>query len=128
MILLLDTSTNLCRLTFVDGDWQFHDEWQADRTLAKGLLAYLQTNLSRHGKGFSDISGIAVFEGPGSFTGLRIGITVLNTLADAERIPIVGVRGDDWQAVALSRLQAGENDRIVLPFYGSEAHITTPRK
>lgn len=128
MILLLDTSTNICKLTLIDGDWQFHDEWQADRTLAKDLLAYLQTNLSRHGKVFGDISGVAVFEGPGSFTGLRIGITVLNTLADAEHIPIVGVRGEDWQVVGQSRLQAGENDRIIMPFYGSEAHITTPRK
>lgn len=128
MILLLDTSTNICKLTLIDGDWQFHDEWQADRTLAKDLLAYLQTNLSRHGKVFGDISGVVVFEGPGSFTGLRIGITVLNTLADAEHIPIVGVRGEDWQVVGQSRLQAGENDRIIMPFYGSEAHITTPRK
>ena len=128
MILLLDTSTNICKLSLVDGDRRIDDEWQADRTLAKGLLSYLQTQLSRQGKTFDDISGIGVFEGPGSFTGLRIGITVLNTLAEIAHIPIVGTRGDDWQAVALSRLESGETDMIVLPFYGAEAHITTPRK
>ena len=37
MILLLDTSTPVCKLTLVDGDWRYEDEWQADRTLAKNL-------------------------------------------------------------------------------------------
>jgi tRNA threonylcarbamoyladenosine biosynthesis protein TsaB len=128
MIILLDTSTPMCRLTLVDGDQQWQDEWQADRTLAKGLLRYLHTQLARHDKQFSDVSGIGVFQGPGSFTGLRIGLTVLNTIADAQSIPIVGVQGDDWRDQALARLAAGENDQMVLPFYGSEAHITTPRK
>jgi hypothetical protein len=30
--------------------------------------------------------------------------------------------------VGLARLQAGENDKLVMPAYGAEAHITTPRK
>ena len=128
MIILLDTSTSLCRLTLVDGDSRFTDEWQADRTLAKQLLRYLRDQLAARGKTFQDVTGICVFQGPGSFTGLRIGLTVLNTLADAQSVPIVGAQGDDWQEVALARLAAGENDEMVLPFYGSEAHITTPRK
>lgn len=128
MILLLDTSTPLCKLTLVDSDWRFDDEWQADRQLAKGLLNYLQQQLEKNEKTFTDISGIGVMKGPGSFTGLRIGLTVLNTIADAENVPIVGETGDDWQRRAVARLETGENQKIVLPFYGSEAHITKPRK
>lgn len=128
MIILLDTSTPVCRLTLVDGDHRIDNEWQADRTLAKGLLKYLATQLAGQGKDFGGVTGIGVFQGPGSFTGLRIGLTVLNTIADAQVIPIIGVTGDDWQEQALNRLRAGENDQMVLPFYGSEAHITTPRK
>lgn len=128
MILLLDTSTGLCRLTFKEGDWTYSDEWQADRTLAKNLLAYLQEQLAKNGKNWADITGIGVFRGPGSFTGLRIGLTVLNTFADAQHIPIVGADGDDWQTKALKKLQNGEDEKIVLPLYGSEAHITKPRK
>jgi tRNA threonylcarbamoyladenosine biosynthesis protein TsaB len=128
MIILLDTSTPLCKVTFIDGEQRLHDEWQADRTLAKGLLGYLQTQLQRYDKTFADLSGIAVFQGPGSFTGLRIGLTVMNTIADSEHVAIIGAQGDDWQERALERLHAGENDKIVLPFYGSDAHITTPRK
>lgn len=128
MILLLDTSTPLCKLTLVDGETQTEAQWQADRTLAKGLLGYLQAQLAVLGKSWQDVSGIGVFRGPGSFTGLRIGLTVLNTAADALAIPIVGATGDEWKHDALARLKAGENDMIVLPEYGGDAHITKPRK
>ena len=128
MILLLDTSTAVCKLTLSDGDWRYDDTWQADRTLAKNLLGYLQEQLKKHNKTFDDISAIGVFEGPGSFTGLRIGMTVLNTIANTNQIPIVGARGDDWIDTALQCLRDGQNDKIVLPFYGGDAHITKPRK
>jgi tRNA threonylcarbamoyladenosine biosynthesis protein TsaB len=128
MIILLDTSTPLCRLSLIDGNTRHDSEWQADRGLAKGLLAYLRDHLTEHKWQWSDISGIGVYQGPGSFTGLRIGLTVLNTLADAHKISIVGATGDDWQVKALDRLAHGENDQIVLPLYGSDAHITLPRK
>lgn len=128
MILLLDTSTPVCKLTLSEGGWRFDDEWQADRELARHLLRYLHDNLEKNGKIWSDISGIGAFMGPGSFTGLRIGLTVLNTIANAQGIPIVGAKGSEWQVEALERLHNGEDDQIVLPFYGSEAHITKPRK
>lgn len=128
MILLLDTSTPVCKLSLIEGDWRFDDKWQADRGLAKGLLGYIHKNLQAVGKTWSDISAIGVFEGPGSFTGLRIGLTVLNTMADSQQLPIVGGRSEDWQPKVLARLQSGQDDRLVLPFYGREAHITQPRK
>ena len=128
MIILLDTSTPICKLTLIEGDQRQDYSWQADRTLAKGLLGYLDEKLRENGKKWAGITQIGVFEGPGSFTGLRIGITVMNTIADAQGLQIVGGRGDDWQNQALGRLENGENDRIVLPFYGAEAHITTPKK
>ena len=128
MILLLDTSTPICKLSLIDGSAKYDDQWDSGRGLALGLLSYLQKSLSEHGKTWTDISGIGVFEGPGSFTGLRIGITVVNTIADANGVPIVGARGDDWQDTAMSKLKGEINEKIVLPFYGSEAKITTPRK
>jgi tRNA threonylcarbamoyladenosine biosynthesis protein TsaB len=128
MILLLDTSTSVCKLSFLDGSWRYDDEWQADRTLAKNLLGYLDKKLCDNNKTWSDITGIGIFEGPGSFTGLRIGLTVMNTIADAQKVPIVGGRGDNWQNEAIAKLNAGKNEKIVLPFYGSEAHITISKK
>lgn len=128
MIVLLDSSTPICKLTLVDSGVRYEDEWQADRGLAKGLLGYLDEQLRRRGKSFDDVTAIGVFKGPGSFTGLRIGLTVLNTIADTQHIPIVGESGDDWKERALDRLEKGDDDRLVLPLYGSDAHITKPRK
>lgn len=128
MILLLDTSTPTCKLTLVSGESRFDYSWEAGRELSKHLLGYIESSLSKHEKGWQDLQGLGIFKGPGSFTGLRIGITVLNTLADSLAIPIVGEIGEDWQDRALTRLKDGENDRIVMPEYGGEAHITAPRK
>ena len=128
MILLLDTSTAVCRLVLVDTDTRSEYEWQADRQLAKGLLGWLNDRLAESGRSWQDISAIGAYLGPGSFTGLRIGLTVVNTLADSLAIPIVGTTGDSWQNEAIERLEKGENDRIALPFYGSDANITTPKK
>ena len=128
MILLLDTSTPECRLSLVDGDWRYDATWEANRELAKGLLSYLQTQLESQQKTWKNLTGLGVFKGPGSFTGLRIGITVLNTIADSENIPIVGETGEDWREKAIERLTGNESDKIVLPEYGGEANITQPRK
>lgn len=128
MILLLDTSDGLCKLAIMSGSTIINSEWQADRQLAKGLLVFIQTELEKQSLSVKDCTGIGVFKGPGSFTGLRIGLTVANTLADALSVPIVGETGDDWRNKAIVRLHDTQNDRIVLPDYGGEAHITKPRK
>lgn len=128
MILLLDTSTPVCKLTLIKNTEHVHTEWAADRQLAHGLLGHLIEQLRAQDADWDDLTGIGVFQGPGSFTGLRIGLTVLNTLADAKSVPIVGVTGDDWQEMAIKRLQRGDDDKIVLPLYGAEANITKPRK
>jgi tRNA threonylcarbamoyladenosine biosynthesis protein TsaB len=49
-------------------------------------------------------------------------------MADSLAIPIVGGEGEMWKAQVLTDLQSGKNDQMVLPLYGSEAHITKPRK
>ncbi|MGK2896711.1 MAG: tRNA (adenosine(37)-N6)-threonylcarbamoyltransferase complex dimerization subunit type 1 TsaB [Candidatus Saccharimonadales bacterium] len=128
MILLLDTSTAECRTWLIDGDKSETVLWQADRDLSRLLLRHLKDTLESRGYSWSDIDGIGIFRGPGSFTGLRIGMTVLNTLSDSERIPIVGGEGSDWQNEVLRKLHSGQDEKIVLPYYGRDANVTKPRK
>lgn len=128
MIACLDTSTGICKLTLVDGNAHVGYEWSADRELARGLHAFVRDCLAEQGKAWSDLTGLIVYRGPGSYTGLRIGITVWNTLADTLAIPIIGVTGDDWVQSGLDRFLNQENDELVLPEYGGEANITKPRK
>jgi len=128
MIVLLDTSTPTCRLSLVEGEWRHDVTWEAARGLAKGLLSFLEQELSGQEKVWNDVTGLVIYQGPGSFTGLRIGVTVCNSLAYANNIPIVGATGEAWQYTGLQRLLDGQNDEIVLPEYGGEANITQPRK
>lgn len=102
--------------------------WNADRQLARGLLKHLNDFLSANGTTIKGLKGLFVFKGPGSFTGLRIGLTVLNTLAYAEGIPIVGEQDEGWREKAVQRLLGGQDDRLIMPFYGAEARITQPKK
>lgn len=118
----------LVQLTIVDGDAEYEYSWDAGRTLARDMLAYVRDKLSEHGGTLHTVAGIGVNSGPGSYTGLRIGLSVLNTLAEANHIPIVGATGDNWRGECLERLRSGQNDGIVMPFYGGDAHITAPRK
>jgi tRNA threonylcarbamoyladenosine biosynthesis protein TsaB len=128
MIILWNSAAMTVTLSVIAGDSTKTYEWEAGRALARDMLAYLRDRLAEHDARFNDIEGIGVFRGPGSFTGLRIGLTVLNTLADANTIPIVGATGDEWQETCLTRIACGENDQIVMPEYGGDAHITKPRK
>jgi tRNA threonylcarbamoyladenosine biosynthesis protein TsaB len=102
--------------------------WLAHRELAETLHTKLKELLTRHGKQIKDVGGVVVFKGPGSFTGLRIGISVANTLAFALRIPVVGTQGENWANVGVLRLQRQENDKIVSPEYGALPHITAQKK
>lgn len=114
-------------MIYRNGEYQVFS-WEANRELADNLLTFISDNLSKNKIQFSQLTGLGVFEGPGSFTGLRIGITVMNTLADSLGIPIVGGRGEEWHKEIVNKIQKGENKLIVLPFYGSEAKITLPKK
>lgn len=124
MILYLDTSEKVCRVWVDERSFS----WEAGRGMAKGLLKFLEFCLSECGGSWGDLTGVVVMSGPGSFTGLRIGIVVANTIAESEELAIVGEGGEGWRERAKARLGAGENQKIVMPNYGGEANITKPRK
>lgn len=101
--------------------------WQAHRQLAETIHQKIREMLAAQALHLDDVQGIAVYQGPGSFTGLRIGISIVNALAAANKIPIVGSTGEDWRDTACQRLLNGEDAQQVLPEYGAAPHITQPK-
>lgn len=88
---------------------------QRDRVLAERLINNRKTHsghllpmiravIEEAGIGAREIGGIAVSSGPGSFTGLRIGMSTAKTLAQVWRVPVVGVSTLDVLAHPLAGL------------------------
>lgn len=92
LILATDTSTPYLSIALCDGSVVLSEITQyADRQHAEKLLVYTQEMLEEQQKDLSDIDLLAVSHGPGSFTGLRVGVAAWKGLATGAGIPIMGV-------------------------------------
>jgi tRNA threonylcarbamoyladenosine biosynthesis protein TsaB len=127
LIVTIKTDQPIAEIVLYAGTTRQHSiEWSAHKQLAETIHTKLQELVAGYGLG--TISGIVVFQGPGSFTGLRIGVSVANALAYSLAIPIVGSLGDNWQERGVERLLLGGSDTVVVPEYGSPPHITIAKK
>lgn len=91
-VLALDTTTRAGSVALVEDD-RIVDERGGDatRTHAERLPGEIVALVAAHGLGLADVDLFAVASGPGSFTGLRIGIATMQGLAFVCRRPVVGV-------------------------------------
>jgi tRNA threonylcarbamoyladenosine biosynthesis protein TsaB len=128
MILALRTDAPEARLVLLDQTRQVDAlVWTAGRHLAAELMSQIEVLLKRNHKDWPDITGLIVYRGPGSFTGLRIGATVANTAAYSLNVPVVGASGDDWIADGLEALKHKKTGHYVVPEYGADPNITMPK-
>jgi tRNA threonylcarbamoyladenosine biosynthesis protein TsaB len=92
----LDTATTATVTGVLDGagtvtEVRDDPEAGARPAHANRLLGAAEEALARAGLGWGEVERIAVGVGPGSFTGLRIGIATARALAQARGLPVVGV-------------------------------------
>jgi tRNA threonylcarbamoyladenosine biosynthesis protein TsaB len=129
IILTLRTDKPEAELGLYDGQTQLaYETWQAHRQLAETIHLKITELLQGKQKTLQDVQGLVCFQGPGSFTGLRIGLTVANTLAYSLGVSIVATQDPAWLEHGIDRLLAGETDALAMPFYGADAHITPQKK
>ena len=101
--------------------------WASDRLLAGQLLGRISGLVAQHAKGLDALTGILLYSGPGSFTSLRIGHATANALADSLFIPVESDTGENWIRTGLIKLASAQAGHPVLPLYGAEANISTPK-
>lgn len=92
MKLYIDTSD---REKIVVGIDEKRVEVNSKKGSSQMLLTSIDKLLSQNKKNINDISEIIVATGPGSFTGLRVGVAVANTLGFALHIPVNGKKIED---------------------------------
>lgn len=128
MILALRTDKPETELYLYDGDRQIDSySWLAERKLAMELLPKLQDLLVKNSIEQKDLTAIIIFTGNGSFTGLRIGTTVANSLAYSLKIIIVDTEGEDWLNTGLQKIKTTKPGSYVVPKYNAEPNITKPK-
>lgn len=101
--------------------------WEAHRILADTIHINIVDVLMIGGVRLHELNGVSVFKGPGSFTGLRIGISVANALSYSLNIPITSGMGEAWVTESINALLQKQNERVVVPEYGALPSITKPK-
>jgi len=98
-ILGIDTATSTASVALIEDDALLGEEiyggaaapGETKKNHAEIILPLIEALLSKARIALADLSGIAVSIGPGSFTGLRIGLATVKGLAYGSRVPAVGV-------------------------------------
>lgn len=104
MKLYIDSSNNLKTIIKLN-DIEYVTDYKSPRD--QNVLGAIQDVLDQEKKDFIDIKEIEVFTGPGSFTGLRVGISIANALSFSLNIPINGEKPGT----------------TIKPYYGKEPNI-----
>jgi len=129
LILTIRTDKPESEIGLYDNETQLqYIKWQAHRQLAETIHYQIAKLLQSQGKNWNDLQGLVVFKGPGSFTGLRIGLSVANALSYSLKIPIIANNDKDWIKKGINGLLKGKSEKIAAPEYGALAFTTLPKK
>lgn len=113
---------------FDDAKELAYETWQAHRQLAETIHQKIQSMLVSQGLELGQLQGIVMYKGPGSFTGLRIGLSVGNAIAGSYHLRVSGQTGNAWIQQGIQDIVQGNENRVVLPEYGAPVHITAQKK
>ncbi len=116
-ILVIDTSGPVCGTAVMD-ETKVYSEFAAQNrnTHSTSLMPMIEAALNAAGTDVKGLDAVAAVTGPGSFTGVRIGVATAKGLAHGAGLPCIPV--DALEALAVS---AGEFDGIVCPIQDARA-------
>jgi tRNA threonylcarbamoyladenosine biosynthesis protein TsaB len=94
LILAIDTALDACAAAVLDtdaGELTAQESLSMKRGHAEALMPLIGRVIKASGTGFANLDRIAVTTGPGSFTGLRVGISAARGIGLAAEKPVVGI-------------------------------------
>jgi len=113
MLLAIDTATHFAGLAlYGQGQVWAEESWYSAMTHSVELMPRVRRMLNTQRVAVESLAGIGVSLGPGSFTGLRIGLAAAKGLALPHRLPLIGISALDGMAYPYQR--AGQPVWVVL--------------
>lgn len=114
LILNIETATKTCSVALAkDGKLLVIKEHHGEYSHAENLTVFIQEIIETAGITFKDIDAIAVSKGPGSYTGLRIGVSTAKGLCFALNKPLLAV--NTLEAMANCLKFENKNDYLLCP-------------
>ena len=111
MILNIETSTNVCSVALSSGSKVILSrESQAERSHASVLTVFIDEVMKEAGKLYSELSAVSVSKGPGSYTGLRIGVSAAKGICYGADVPLLAV--DTLRLMAAGVYDTNRDDLI----------------
>ena len=132
-ILAVDTSSKICAVAILE-DNKVIDEIKLDngKTHSENLMPIIKEVLEKNNLTLKDINLIAVSVGPGSFTGIRIGIATIKPMAEVYSLPVASVTSletlarnvetEDTEATIISLIDA-RNNQVYAGFFNNEYNL-----
>ena len=106
LILAFETSAKAASVALLDGNKLLGESYQnTGLTHSQTLMVMAEDMLKQCGKSVSDVDAVAVAEGPGSFTGVRIGVAAAKGFAWGGELPCYGVSTLEAMAESLGIYQ-----------------------
>ena len=132
-ILAVDTSSKICAVAILE-DNKVIDEIKLDngKTHSENLMPIIKEVLEKNNLTLKDINLIAVSVGPGSFTGIRIGIATIKPMAEVYNLPVASVTSletlarnvetEDTEVTIISLIDA-RNHQVYAGFFNNEYNL-----
>jgi tRNA threonylcarbamoyladenosine biosynthesis protein TsaB len=114
LILNIETATSVCSVCLSDNEKIIaYKELNEGFTHAENLHVFVRDVLKESGHTIHELEAIAVSKGPGSYTGLRIGVSAAKGLSYALNIPLIGV--DTLQIMTSAVVDKTEKGPVYCP-------------
>lgn len=116
LILNIETSTQVCSVSISNNsDVIAFKESKDEKSHAKLLTIFIDELLKENNLTFNDFDAIAVSKGPGSYTGLRIGVSTAKGLCYAKDIPLIAINTLQSMANAIAQKNKYSEKAILVP-------------
>lgn len=113
-ILSIDTSSNLCTVSVLEDSILIKENILCDtRNHSEKILSVIAQTLNEANLNLKDIDLIVCDKGPGSFTGIRIGVATVMSFVDSLKIPCIGI--SSLESLMYNELLHNSTDSYICP-------------